>query len=74
MIQNHLKDESTSRALVAVPLRDKNTLRMTGVLRKNLERDGLVMYHEGWEICRDDWDSENEEGGVKCWWALFGWK
>lgn len=73
MIKTYLKRDLNSRALVAVPLRDKNTIRMAGELKKRLEGLGFFVHHEGWEICQDDWDSSDEEGGVKCWWALFGW-
>lgn len=72
MIKKHLKQDPGSRALVAVPLRDKNTVRIVGDFRKKLESFGFEMLHEGWEICTDDWEGGLEqEEGVKCWWAVF---
>lgn len=71
MIKKHLKQASKSRALVAVPLRDKNTVRIVGNFRKKLESFGFKMLHEGSEVCMDDWEGKMEDEGVKCWWAVF---
>ena len=71
MIKKHLKYDPRSRALIAIPLRDKNTVRIAGDFKKLLEGIGLGMIHEGSEVCTDDWEGGHEDEGVKCWWAIF---
>jgi len=72
MISKYLVRSETSRALVGVPLRDKNTIRMAGSFKNMLKKSSLKVLHEGWEVCRDDWEPVDGEG-VKCWWAILGW-
>ncbi|RDL33090.1 uncharacterized protein BP5553_08529 [Venustampulla echinocandica] len=70
MIKQHLKPIQGSRAMVAVPMRDSNTVRMASKLLSIMASYGFKILHEGAEICRDDWASDEDE--VKCRWWIWG--
>jgi len=72
MIRQYLNPSSTARVLVAVPLRDKHTVQLAAIFKNLLQDCDLKILHEGWEDCRDDWESVDGEG-VECWWALLSW-
>jgi hypothetical protein len=70
MIKRHLKDNTSSRAMVAVPLRDAKTKGFAVTLREFMEGLNFVLFHEGTVICRDDWASSGEE--VRSWFGIWG--
>lgn len=71
MISQHQNSNSTSRAIVAVPLRDEHTARLAVKLRACLEAFDLGVVVEGEWTCYDDWKEQGQDEGVKCWWAIF---
>lgn len=70
MIKQHLKPGASSRAIAAVPMRDRNTAQMASKLLSLMASYGFEILHEGAEICRDDWASDGDE--VKCQWWIWG--
>lgn len=71
MIKRHLKNSTSSRAMVAVPLRDEKTRGFATRLRESMTDYGFVLFYEGTVVCRDDWVVEEE---VKSWYGIWGIK
>ncbi|KAF4629461.1 hypothetical protein G7Y89_g8684 [Cudoniella acicularis] len=61
MIKQHLKLASSSRAMVAVPLRDKKTAEFALKLQDIMLSYNFQLLHEGTEVCRDDWATKGGE-------------
>jgi hypothetical protein len=72
MIKKYLKYNRSSRALVAVPLRDKGTKALVRKLIDLMRSYGFQLSHQGEEFFKDDWVDANEEG-VRCWWSIWSW-
>jgi hypothetical protein len=70
MIKRHLQNDTSSRAVVAVPLRDAKTKGFAVILRESMESFNFALVHEGTVICRDDWASSGEE--VRSWFGIWG--
>lgn len=73
MIQTFLKRDEGSRALVAVPLRDRKTADMAAEFKEAMIGKGFVLTGQGEEVCRDDWGDSGGDG-VVCWWSIWAWK
>lgn len=72
MIQKLLKRGDNSRALVAVPLRDRHTTDMAAEFREAMLGMRFSLVGQGEEVCRDDWEENGGEGvGVICWWSIW---
>jgi len=72
MIKKYVKSDRKSRALVAVPMRDKKTKGMRAKLEEYLAENNFRLISEGSEVCRDDWEGANHDEEVRCWWGIFG--
>lgn len=73
VITRFIRSNTESRALVAVPMRDEKTRLLAKNLRDNMANNHFNLFHEGWEVCRDDWERlEDDDEEVQCWWGLFG--
>jgi hypothetical protein len=70
IIKRHLKNDTSSRATVAVPLRDAKTKGFAVMLKESMESFNFSLLHEGTVICRDDWASSGEE--VRSWFGIWG--
>ena len=70
MIKRHLKKDVSSRAMVAVPLRDEKTKGFAINLREFMDGYGFRLLSEGTVVCRDDWASNGEE--VRSWYGIWG--
>jgi hypothetical protein len=68
-IRRHIKADSSSRVLVAVPMRDTNTTKMAQELWSLMKKNAFALHAEGTEICRDDWANDGAE--VRCWWGIW---
>ena len=73
MIQRFLKRDGEAKALVAVPLRDRKTADMVAVFEQAMAGMGFCLAGQGEEVCRDDWEEEEEGAGVVCWWGVWAW-
>lgn len=70
LIEHALCQNTSSRALTAVPLRDAATRSMKAHLVDLLAHTyALVLLAEGEEACPDDWGAREEE--VSCWWGVW---
>lgn len=70
MIKRHLKSDTSSRAMVAVPLRDAKTKSFAVTLKESMKSFSFVLLYEGTVICRDDWSNSSEE--VRSWFGIWG--
>ncbi|KAH6664121.1 putative rapid response to glucose protein 1 [Halenospora varia] len=70
MIKEFIKPNATSRAMVAVPLRDEKTREFANNLKEIMDLYNFRLLYDGEEICRDDWANNGEE--VKSWWGIWG--
>jgi hypothetical protein len=72
MMKKYVKYNQNSRALIAVPLRDKNTKNLVRKLIDLMRSVGFQLSNQGDMVFRDDWVDAEEEG-VKCWWSVWCW-
>ncbi|KAG9245504.1 putative methyltransferase-domain-containing protein [Calycina marina] len=72
MIAKYLKEEKTSAALVAVPMRDKNTKAMYRDFVDMMRERDMQLKDQGGINFMDDWGTAGDEG-VECWWSIWGW-
>lgn len=72
MMKKYLKYDQGSRALIAIPLRDKGTKALVRKLIDFMRLHGFQLSNQGEEIFKDDWVNANEDG-VKCWWSIWCW-
>ena len=73
MFQRYLKYDRTTRALIAVPLRDKATKVLVRKFIEFMTFHNFQLIYEGEELFWDeDWVDANEEG-VRCWWGIWSW-
>ncbi|KAH8648005.1 putative methyltransferase-domain-containing protein [Tricladium varicosporioides] len=70
MIKEFIKPNTTSRAMVAVPLRDEKTRGFANKLQEIMNLYDFKLLYNDEEICRDDWANNGEE--VKSWWGVWG--
>ncbi|TVY19192.1 Protein-lysine N-methyltransferase EFM2 [Lachnellula arida] len=70
MIKRYLKNDVSSRAMVAVPLRDEKTKGFAANLGEVMGGYGFSLLSEGTVVCRDDWASNGEE--VRSWFGIWG--
>jgi hypothetical protein len=70
MTKRHLKRDVSSRAMVAVPLRDEKTRGFAMCLRELMAGHSFDLLSEGTVVCRDDWASSGEE--VRSWYGIWG--
>ncbi|OJD19597.1 hypothetical protein AJ78_00454 [Emergomyces pasteurianus Ep9510] len=72
-IQRWLCQDTESRVVVEMPLRDAYLPQVTD-FRRRMRAAGLGVLMEGEEIGFDDWEgSDGEALEVRCWWAVWGW-
>jgi predicted nicotinamide N-methyase len=65
-------DPSTSRFIIALPLRDRYESERAEV-RTRLDHAGFVVLEEGEDEEVDDWVDRSGEGvKVRCWWGVWG--
>ncbi|RFU34818.1 hypothetical protein B7463_g1564, partial [Scytalidium lignicola] len=60
MITRYQLRDPNSRAIVAVPLRDKATVKMAQKLVHHMNESGHELLHEGQERYYDDWEEKGE--------------
>ncbi|KAE9368730.1 hypothetical protein N431DRAFT_347567 [Stipitochalara longipes BDJ] len=70
VIHKFLQDDSDSRVLVAVPMRDDTTKALADKLFNFMVENGFLEDSSGEEICQDDWESSNEPE-VKLRWTFW---
>ncbi|TGJ87569.1 hypothetical protein E0Z10_g1192 [Xylaria hypoxylon] len=74
-IREQLSDDSDSRAIVMVPIRDEATKRLIEQFRSSMGDSALplAVFEEHILTGQDDWgDDDDESQAVECWWAIFG--
>jgi hypothetical protein len=55
-----------------VPLRDETTIGLLSTFRAIMSKGkGLACAEEGELVGQDDWDEEEEESQLRCWWGVF---
>jgi hypothetical protein len=57
MIERFLKDNSDSRALVAMPIRDYMTSKLALAFERSMNQLGFSKEVRGAKRCRDDWEA-----------------
>ncbi|KAI1749659.1 putative methyltransferase-domain-containing protein [Xylaria castorea] len=72
-IHENLLDNTESRAIVMVPLRDQITRRLIAKFRfsMNANTSPLIILEEHVLTGQDDWGDDDSQA-VECWWAIFG--
>lgn len=72
MIQEFLKKDGESRALVAVAMRDHKTTEILFVFKEMMIGMGFCLIGEGEAVSRDDWCEDDEISEV-CRWGVWAW-
>jgi hypothetical protein len=57
MIKRFLKDDTDSRALVAMPIRDDMTSKLALAFERSMNKLGFSKEVRGAKPCRDDWEA-----------------
>lgn len=70
-----LANNSQSRFVLELPLRDQATQRMRDELLQELESKNFKLLESGNEDGFDDWeDVHGEPALINCWWGVWGRK
>ncbi|OTB05052.1 hypothetical protein M426DRAFT_320112 [Hypoxylon sp. CI-4A] len=73
-INAHLMKDEDARAVVMVPQRDNTTKKLLASFMSNMEASGLTVLEQHTLVGQDDWDDDEENSEIECWWAVFGRK
>jgi len=73
MIKTHLKFDRNSRALAAVPMRDKITKKLFTKFVELMRDNDLQLRDQGEEFFQDDWHNSKDNKGIKCFWSIWAW-
>jgi hypothetical protein len=71
MIKRFLKDDTDSRALVAMPIRDEMTGKLALAFERSMNKLGFSKEVRGAKACRDDWEAGEV---VDMEWEIWGKK
>ncbi|KAI1407745.1 S-adenosylmethionine-dependent methyltransferase-like protein [Hypoxylon sp. FL1857] len=71
-IHAHLMQDKDARAVVMVPQRDLTTKKLVAKFVVAMEASGLTILERHTLVGQDDWDEDEENPGIECWWAVFG--
>lgn len=74
MITKYQLRDQNSRAIVAVPLRDKATVKMAQRLVDCMIERHHELLHEGQESFFDDWEENGQPVTVTFWYGIFRWE
>ncbi|OTA87867.1 hypothetical protein M434DRAFT_399273 [Hypoxylon sp. CO27-5] len=71
-IHAQLMEDVDARAVIMVPQRDLTTRKLVAKFVMTMEVYGLTVLEKHTLVGQDDWDEDEENSGIECWWAVFG--
>ncbi|KAH8813315.1 putative methyltransferase-domain-containing protein [Xylogone sp. PMI_703] len=74
MIARYQFRDQNSRAIVAVPMRDKATIKMAQKLVSHMNENGHELLQEGQGNLYDDWEENGEPATAPFWYGIFRWE